>query len=190
MVITYRSLQSSSSSSLEGQLTSPLHRWTDFDSAGRDVDSSCSTSGMFFMFPCVAISWKTKKQTTVALSSTKVEYMSTTLATKEGLQLKSILKEVDVKKLLHTKMQCDNQSCIKITINPKLTEQNKHIKAKHHFIRHLIEIKELELQYTSKITMWADFLSKPVPHQNNGNVVQSQHLSLTTTQEVFRIESI
>ena len=70
----------------------------------------------------------------VALSSTE----GARVAAKEGLGFKSILKELDVIILSHIKRYCDNQSCIKIAINPKLTEQNKHIKAKHHFIRDLV----------------------------------------------------
>ena len=97
-------------------------------------------------FSCIL--WRTKKQTRVALSSTKDEYVATTQAAKEGLWLKSILLELDVIKLSHIKMYCDNQSCIKIAINPKLTNQNK-----HHFIRDLVEMKELELKYTSTITV-------------------------------------
>ena len=68
-----------------------------------------STSGMVFMFASGAISWRTKKQTTVALSSTEAEYVAATLAVKEGLWLKSILIKLDVIKLSHTK-------CI-VTIN-------------------------------------------------------------------------
>ena len=88
----------------------------------------------------------------VVLSSTEAEYMAVTLATKEGLWLKSILKELDTINLSHIKMYCDNQSCIKFVINHNLTDQNKHIKAKHHFIRDLVKRKELEVQYTSTIT--------------------------------------
>ena len=104
----------------------------------------------------------------MGLSFTETKYMATTLVAKEGLWLKSILNELqDVINLSHIKIYCGNQSCIKITVNPKLTYQNKHIKAKHHFIRDLIEMKELELQYTSTITMWADFLIEPVAHQKH-----------------------
>ena len=166
MTITYKSFQSWNTSSLEGWHTSPLQGWTDSDWGG-DVDSSRSTSGMVFMFAGGAISWRTKKQTTVALSSTEAEYVAAALAAKEGLWLKSILKELDVIQLSHMKMYCDNQSCIKIAINPKLTDQNKHIKAKHHFLRDLVEMKELELHYTSTTTMWADFLTKPVSQQKH-----------------------
>ena len=72
---------------------------------------------------------------------------------KEGLWLKTILQKLNVIKLWHKKMDCDNQSGIMITINLKLTNQNKYTQAKYHFIRELIEMKELELQYTSTITI-------------------------------------
>ena len=92
--------------------------------------------------------------------------MAATVATKEGLWHKSILKELDVINLSHIKIYCDNQSSIVIAINPKLTDQNIHIfKTKHHFTRDLVKMKELELKYTSTITMCADFLTKPIPHQ-------------------------
>ena len=87
--------------------------------------------------------------------------MATTLAAKEGLWLKNVLKELDVINLSHIEMYGDNQSCINIAINPKFSDQNKHIKAKHHFIRDLMEMKELEL------TMWPDFFTKPAPHQKH-----------------------
>ena len=94
--------------------------------------------------------------------------MATTLAAKEGLWLKNVLKELDVINLSHIKLYWDNQSSIEIAINPKLTDQNKRIfKSKDHFTRDLVEMKELELKYTSTITMWADFLTKPIPQQRD-----------------------
>ena len=99
----------------------------------------------------------------VALSSTE----GARVAAKEGLGFKSILKELDVINLSHIKMYCDNQSSIKIAINSNLSDQNKHIEAKHHFIRELVKMKELEVQYTSTISVWGDFRTKRVPHQKH-----------------------
>ena len=75
--------------------------------------SSPSTSRMLFMFANGALSWRTKKQTTMALSSTEAEYTVAALVAKEGLWLNSILKELDVINLSHIKMYCDNQDCYK-----------------------------------------------------------------------------
>jgi hypothetical protein len=111
-----------------------------------------------------------------------VEYVATAIATKEGLWLKSILKELDVIQLLHMKMYCDNQSCIKITISPKFTDQNKHIQAKHHFLTDLVEMKELELHYTSTTTMWADFLTKLVSQQKHWQCCSKLGLKLIHKQ--------
>ena len=76
-------------------------------------------SRMLFMFANGALSWRTKKQTTMALSSTEAEYTVAALVAKEGLWLNSILKELDVINLSHIKMYCDNQSRMKIVINVK-----------------------------------------------------------------------
>ena len=70
---------------------------------------------------------------------------------------------------MEMKIFCDNQSCIKLLTNPKITDQNKHIRARHHFIRELVESKEMLLHYTSTTTMWVDFLTKPVSHQKHWN---------------------
>ena len=69
-----------------------------------------STSSMIFMSVGKAVSWRTKKQTIVALSITKVEYVAAALVSKEGLWHKSILQELAIIRLSHMKMYCDNQS--------------------------------------------------------------------------------
>ena len=103
----------------------------------------------------------------MALSSTEAEYVAATLTEKEGLWIKTIIEELDIIKLNEVKVFCDNQSCIKLAINPKITYQNKHIRARHHFIRELVEAKEMSLHYTSTTTMWMDILTKLVPQQKH-----------------------
>ena len=117
---------------------------------------------MVFTFADGAIAWRRKRQVSVALSSTEAEYVAAALTTKAGLWIKTIIEELEIIKLNEVKVFCDNQSCIKLAINPKITDQNKHIRARHHFIRELVEAKEMSLHYTSTTTMWADFLTKPI----------------------------
>ena len=134
---------------------------------------------MVFTFADGAIAWRTKRQVSVALSSTEAEYVAAALTAKEGLWIKTIIEELDIIKLNEVKVFCDNQSCIKLAINPKITDQNKHIRARHHFIRELVEAKEMSLHYTSTTTMWADFLTKPVPQQKHWNCCNKIGLSIS-----------
>ena len=93
--------------------------------------------------------------------------------------IKTIIEELDIIKLNEVKVFCDNQSCIKLAINPKIMDQNKHIRARHHFIRELVEAKEMSLHYTSTTTMWADFLTKPIPQQKHWNCCNKIGLSIS-----------
>ena len=91
MTLSYKALPVFS----KGGMVAPLHGWTDADWGG-DKDTSRSTSGYLFTFSGGAITWKTKKQSTVALSSTEAEYIAATLVAKEGLWLKSIFDELNI----------------------------------------------------------------------------------------------
>ena len=131
----------------------------------------------------------------MALSSTKAEYIAATLTTKEGLWLKSIIDELAILKISEFKLWCDNQSCIKITKDPKITEQNKHIRARHHFISELLEEYNLSIRHTSTQEMSADFLTKPVPNAKHWSCCHHIGLSIhpnrwvggVTVKEVLRL---
>ena len=98
MVLTYCRFQFQNSSQLNGWLHAPLQGWTDSDWGG-DIDTSQSTSGMLLTFAGGAIAWRSKRQTSVALSSTEAEYVAAALTTKEGIWIKTIIEELDILKL-------------------------------------------------------------------------------------------
>jgi hypothetical protein len=150
---------------------------------GGDIDTSRLTSGMVFTFAGGAIAWRSKRQSSVALSSTEAEYVAVALTTKEGLWIKTILEELGIINISRVNIYCDNQSCIKLAQNPKIIDQNKHIQACHRFIRDLIEDKEMTVHYTSTNTMWADFLTKPVPQQKHYNFCTKPKLNLVKTNK-------
>ena len=164
MVLTYSISQSESiNMNLEGWTNpSQLSGWTDSDWGG-DVDGRKSTSGFVYCLAGAAIAWRSKKQTTVALSSTEAEYVAAALAAKEGIWIHSILEELNLFKTSKLILHCDNQSCIKLACNPKMSDNIRHVSFKHHFLRDLIEEKKLDLKYASTTLMWANFLTKPVP---------------------------
>ena len=178
MVLTYKAYFGADNSKIQAWLSTPLQGWTDADWGG-DIDSSRSTSGFLFTFAGGAIAWRTKKQATVALSSTEAEYIAATLTAKEGLWIRSIIQELDILRISKFRLWCDNQSCVKITKNPKITDQNKHIRARYHFITELVEEHNLDINYTPTQDMWADFLTKPVPCIKHWNCCKNIGLSLS-----------
>ena len=119
------------------------------------------------MFLCCngAISWNSKKQPTVALSTTEAEYMAACEATKEAIWLRKLLTDLGYSPNSPTTIFQDNQSCIKLARNPMFHTRSKHIDIRHHFIRETIENKSIDLTYCSTENMIADILTKPLARQ-------------------------
>lgn len=106
-----------------------LSGFPDADWAG-DHDTRRSTSGYVFNIGSGAISWSSKRQPTVALSSCEAEYMGQTQATKEAISLKSLLAQQDssLAEGVHAVIiHCDNQGAIALAKNPESHARSKHI---------------------------------------------------------------
>ena len=164
LCLTFQSMHSASiQSNLCGWMnpSTTLHGWTDADWGG-DVDDRKSTSGYVYTFAGGAIAWRSKKQATVSLSSTEAEYVAATLAAKEGIWLKAILEEINFAEEKPIEIYCDNQSCLKLASNPRISDNIRHISFKHHFLRDMIEEKKINIKFMPSTLMWADFLTKPV----------------------------
>ena len=112
--------------------------YTDADWAGHKADRR-STSGFVFSLGSGAISWSSKKQPTVALSSTEAEYRGATMAACEAVWLKRILKDL-------APLYCDNMSSIYLARNPVFHARTKHIKVHYHFIRERVLASDVDLQ--------------------------------------------
>ncbi|XP_047253748.1 secreted RxLR effector protein 161-like [Capsicum annuum] len=86
--------------------------FTDSDYAG-DQDSRKSTSAYVFMLGTMVVSWSSKKQTVVTLSSTEAEFVAATACACQAIWLRRILKELQFKMGSATMIFCDNNSAIK-----------------------------------------------------------------------------
>ena len=132
--------------------------YCDADYAG-DIDTRRSTTGYVFLYNGGAITWQSKRQQTVAVSTTEAEYMAAAAAVKEGLWLRKLLGDLH----LETKtinIMADNQSAIKLLRNPISSLRSKHIDVIHHFARERVMRQEVAFHYTSTDTMIADILTK------------------------------
>ena len=126
-----------------------------------DQDDRRSTSGVVFMMCGGAISWLSKKQPTVTLSTAESEYVSLCAAAQEATWLRSLLNDL-VNLCDPTVIFEDNQSCIALSRGVQHS-RSKHIDIKFHFIRECVAKCVISVQYCCSDLMIADILTKPLP---------------------------
>ena len=106
--------------------------YVDFDFAG-DLDKRRPTSGYVFTLAGGAISWMSKLQNIVALSTTEAEYIAASHACKEAVWLKGLFGEFG-RLQDNIKLFCDSQSAIHVAKNSAYHSKSKHIPIKYHFV--------------------------------------------------------
>ena len=130
---------------------------------GGNLNGRKSQSGYLFSICGSLVSWASKKQTTVALSSTEAGYVAASLATQEAIWLRSLLADLNFIQDEPTVIFEDNQGAIAMSRNPKYHGRTKHIDIKHHFVRDKCESGDIVLTYCSTNDMIADMLTKALP---------------------------
>jgi len=152
-----------------------LHGYSDAD-WGSDITTSKSVSGYLFYLSGGVISWSSKKQSSVALSSTEAEYMALAHAAQEAIWLRSLQHELGFQGPSPTTIFEDNQSAIALAKNPVYHPRTKHVRIKYHFIRDKVESNEIRLEYVPTENMLADALTKALPRPRFADLVASMHL--------------
>lgn len=139
----------------------PLMGMADADWAACTVDRR-SYTGYIFKYGGGLVSFETKKQRVVALSTAEAEYMSMTEATKEALHLKQLLADIGVLQQTIT-IYNDNLAAQKLANNLMTGKRSKHISIKEHFIRECVHEKLVIIKYKATEDMEADILTKALP---------------------------
>uniref|UniRef100_A0A2N9IXU0 CCHC-type domain-containing protein n=2 Tax=Fagus sylvatica TaxID=28930 RepID=A0A2N9IXU0_FAGSY len=137
-----------------------LISYTDADFAGCKIDRK-STSGTCHFLGHSLVSWFSKKQNSVALSTAEAEYVAAGSCCAQSLYIKQQLE--DFKILFdHIPIRCDNTSAISLSKNPIQHSRTKHIEIRYHFIRDHVQKGDIELEFVSTDSQWADILTKPL----------------------------
>nr|GEY51648.1 hypothetical protein [Tanacetum cinerariifolium] len=131
----------------------------------KDPNKGRSITGYVFMVHRCVVSRKATLQHVVALSTTKAEYMALTEAVKESIWLKGLLIELGVN-LRSVVVNCDNQSVIHLSRNAMFHERTKHSNVRYHFIREIVESKEIKVTKIGMKDNAADAFTKVVPGGN------------------------
>ncbi|CAA7055524.1 unnamed protein product [Microthlaspi erraticum] len=107
-----------------------------------------------------AISWKTKKQSTVSLSSAESEYRAMAFATKEIKWIVQLMEDLGVLVTKPIPLYCDNKAAIHIAANPVFHERTKHIERDCHFVRDAVRDGLISTTHVGTAEQRADILTK------------------------------
>ena len=110
-----------------------------------------------------AISWKSQRQKSTALSTAEAEYIALAECAKEALWIQGLLLELSATEQTAVLIYEDNQAAIKLAANPTHHQRTKHIDVRYHFLRDLVSDSRIRLQYMESKLMIADALTKPLP---------------------------
>lgn len=145
--------------------------YVDADWASNQLDRR-SYTGYVFKIGNSAVSWESRKQRTVALSSTEAEYMALCEGAKEAKFIRSFFYEC-LGKLISVTLFNDNQSAQKICNSQINHSRSKHIDIRHHYVRQIVKDKIVELEYLPTEHMPADVLTKPLGKDKHFNCVSN-----------------
>lgn len=138
-----------------------LTGYVDADHAGDHSDRK-SFTGYVFVLGGAPVSWESKKQHTVALSSAESEYVAMSESCREAVFLKTLIREISSKDET-VKLFSDSQSAIQMAKNPVHHQRTKHIDIRYHFIREKLNNSVVSLEYLQTELMTADILTKALP---------------------------
>ncbi|GBE87159.1 hypothetical protein SCP_1004060 [Sparassis crispa] len=136
--------------------------YSDADYAN-DIRDRKSISGYLFKLGNGMITWSSKKQTTVASSTTEAEYMASAEAAKEAMWLQTLFKEIGFEQQDPTILFEDNTVAISIARDPQFHAKSKHFDVKHHYVCEKLRDKYIDIHYCPTEDMIADILTKSLP---------------------------
>jgi hypothetical protein len=160
--------------------TFDLIGYSDSDYAGCKVDRK-STSGTCQFLGRSLVSWSSKKQTSVALSTAEAEYVPAGQCCAQLLWMRQTLRDFGYN-LSNVPLLCDNESAIRMADNPIEHNRTKHIDIRHHFLRDHQQKGDIEVFYVSTETQLANIFTKPLDEatfcrlRSELNVLDSRNL--------------
>ena len=127
-----------------------------------EVRNNKSTTGYMFQIGGTAVTWKSKKQSCVALSTAEAEYIALSSAAQEAVWMQELSTDLRNPQSQPTLILEDNQSAISIAKNPQFHGRTKHFNIKYHFIREQVSICTICLEYCPTEDTLADLLTKGI----------------------------
>ncbi|XP_040379776.1 uncharacterized mitochondrial protein AtMg00810-like [Oryza brachyantha] len=137
-----------------------IRAFSDSDFAGCKIDRK-STSGSCHFLGTSLVSWSSRKQSSVAQSTAKAEYVAASSACSQALWMISTLRDYGLS-FSSVPLLCDNTSAINIAKNHVQHSRTKHIEIRYHFLRDNVEKGTIVLEFVESERQLADILTKPL----------------------------
>jgi hypothetical protein len=159
--------------------TFDLIEYSDADWAGCKIDRK-STSGTYQFLGRSLVSWASKKQNSVALSTAEAEYIAAGHCCAQLLWMRQTLRDYGYK-LSKVPLLCDNESAIRMADNPVEHSHTKHIDIRYHFLRDHQQKGDIEISYVNTQNQLADIFTKPLDEKtfrklrNELNILDSRN---------------
>ena len=134
-----------------------------------------------FSLRSMVVAWNSKKQPTMAMSSTEAEYRGTTVVTCEAIWLWRRLQDLHIDVPTPILIYCDNIGSMQLAKNPVFHARTKHIEVHHHFVHERVMSGEVKLQYVRTDRQIADIFTKPLESdklQHFSEMLGLQHLDM------------
>lgn len=122
-----------------------------------------STTGYCVFLGKSPVSWKSKKQSVVSRSSAEAEYRAMALTTCEVTWLSALLKDLGLKNIPPTVLNCDNKAALAIAANPVLHERTKHVELDCHYVREQVKAGCIKTAHVPSKQQVADIFTKQLP---------------------------
>ena len=136
-------------------------------------DTRRSTSGYVFIMAGGAVTWSSKRQATVALSTVEAEYVAMSRCAQQMLWMHSWLSEAEIEYTLPGVIKGDNWGAIALTKNTRDHGKVKHIDMRHHYIRELLKTGHITIEQVPSADNLADLFTKPLPRDHHHRLLSA-----------------
>ena len=161
-----------------------LTGYSDADFANNELDRR-SLTGYVFKIGNAAVTWNTRKQPTVALSTMEAEYMAVAAATREAIWLRQLISELGIDTVGPTPIHVDNRAAIELMKDSKFHTCTKHINIKHHYIRDMIKDRDIVVVSCASKENLADIFMKSLPREQHVYLIKQFKMALELSGSVI-----
>ena len=130
-------------------------------------DTCRSTSGYVFLMAGGAVTWSSKRQATVALSTVEAEYVAMSRCAQQMVWMQTWLDEVEVVHTMPGVIKGDSQGAIALAKTTKDHGKVKHIDIRHHYIRELVKSESIIFEQIPSADNLADLFTKPLAREHH-----------------------